>query len=91
MSSLTNHLAKTDYRISELTEQINLHRNRVHSELENPALAEDAQQLLPALDAELAELTQYRKRLIRALEVEASLSPVAAPPRRGPVIPPYMR
>ena len=91
MSSLTNHLAKTDYRISELTEQINLHRNRVHKELENPALAEDAQQLLPALGAELAELTQYRKRLIRALEVEASLSPVAAPPRRGPVIPPYMR
>jgi hypothetical protein len=38
MSSLTNQLAKTDDRISELSEQINLHRNRVHSGLENPAL-----------------------------------------------------
>lgn len=91
MSALTKHLAKTDHRIGELTEQIDLYRDRVDSGLENPALAEQAQQLLPALRAELAELTRYRKRLIGAIEIAASLSPEAAPPRRGPVIPPYMR
>jgi hypothetical protein len=91
MSSLTNHLAKTDHHIRELTQRIDLHRNRVARRSKNPALAEQANQLLSAMRAELAELTRYRKRLIGALEVEASLSPLAETPRRGPIIPPYMR
>jgi hypothetical protein len=92
MSSLTNPLAKTDHRIGELTQRIDLCCNRVARGSKNPALAEQAHQLLPAMRAELAELTRYRKRLIRALDVETSLSPLADNiPRRSPVIPRYMR
>lgn len=92
MSSLINHLAKTDHRIRELTQRIDLYRNRVARRSKNPALAEQADQLLPAVSAQLDELARYRKRLIRALEVDASLAPLPGTiPRRYPLIPRYMR
>jgi hypothetical protein len=78
MSKLINQLARTDLRIRKLTKQIELYRNRVARRLKNPALAEQADKLLAAVYAELAELGRCRKRLIHALEVEAFLSPRAA-------------
>lgn len=92
MSSLINHLAKTDHRIRELTQRIDLYRNRIARRSKNPALAEQADQLLPAMSAQLDELGRYRKRLIHALEVDASLAPQASniPPRHR-LIPRYMR
>jgi hypothetical protein len=92
VSSLTTRLAKTDARIQELTQQIDLCHKRIARRSRNPALAEQAHQLLLARRAELAELMRHRKRIIRALEIVASLSPHAeSMPRRSPVIPRYLR
>ena len=91
MSSLTNHRAKTDHRIRQLTQRIDLYRNRVARLSKNPALAEQANQLLPAMSAQLAELARYRKRLVHALQVEAYLSPHDKMEDRPPLIPRYMR
>ena len=86
MCRLTNQLARIDRRIRELTQRIDLYRNRVARRSKNPALAEQADKLLPAMCAELDELGRYRKRLMHALEVEAFLSP-----DRHPRIPHYVR
>jgi hypothetical protein len=92
MSSLTNHLAKTDQRIREQTRRIELYRNRVARRSKNPAMAEQADQLLPVVQSHLNDLQRYRKRLIHALQVEAFLSLQADNiPRRRPPIPRYMR
>ena len=83
MSSLINHLAKTDDRIGELTQRIELYRIRVARTSKNPALAEQAHQLLPAMRAELAELTRIasaslvRLRLTRHYLLRPNLSGVA--------------
>jgi hypothetical protein len=92
MSSLTNHLERTDHRIGELTQRVDLYRNRIARRSKNPALAEQADRLLPAMHAQLDELARYRKRLIHALAVEAYLSPQANNiARRHPRIPRYVR
>ena len=92
MSRLAEHLAQTDQRIHELTARIDLCRDRVARRSEDPALAEQAEQSLPAMSAQLEELERYRMRLSYAVEVEASSSPQAEQsPRRGPLIPRYMR
>ena len=74
MSRLTNSLARTDGAIRELTGRIELYRNRIVQRSKNPALAEQAAQLLPNANAALDELMKYRKRLLHAAE-EAYLSP----------------
>jgi hypothetical protein len=92
MSKLINQLARTDHRIRKQTQRIDLYRNRVARRSKNPALAEQANAMLPAMCVELVELGRYRKRLMHALEVEAFLSPKAANgPDRHPRIPRYAR
>jgi len=71
MSPLAGRVARTDRRIRELTERIELYRNRVARRSMNPALAAQANQLLPAMCAEREELVRYRKSLLHALELQA--------------------
>ena len=75
MSHLAGRMARTDRHIRELTERIELYRNRVARKSRNPALAAQANQLLPAMCAKREELVRYRKSLLHALELEAYLSP----------------
>jgi len=92
MSRLTNSLARTDGAIRELTGRIELYRNRIVRRSKNPALAEQAAQLLPSANAALDELVSYRKRVHHAAEVEAYLSPHdATNPARPALIPRYIR
>jgi hypothetical protein len=92
MSRLTDHLAQTDLRIAELTQQIDLHRNRLARKSNDPVSPEQARQLLPAMSAELEELARYRIRLLHAVEVEALLAPRDdTVPRRHCIVPRYMR
>ena len=70
----TGRVARTDRQIRELTQRIELYRNRVARKSKNPALAAQANQLLPAMCAKRHELVRFRKRLVHALEVEAYLS-----------------
>jgi hypothetical protein len=92
MSRLAHPLTQTDRRIRELTQQIDLYRNRVARRFKNPALAEQATRLLPAMSAQLGELTRYRKRLLRAVEIETILSPQDEDVgRRYPGIPRHIR
>src|SRR5262249_10354121 len=83
MPRLSSRLARTDERIRELTREIDLCRSRVARKLNNPALAEHANRLLPAVRADLDELLRYRKRLLRAVHAEDLLSPL--PDRAPPV------
>jgi len=80
-----------DRLIRALTLRIELYRNRVARKSANPALADQAAQLLPAMCAKLDELARYRKRLAHALEVEAYLSPEDREADRPPLVPRYMR
>jgi len=92
MSRLTSRLARTDQGIRELTQRIDLYRNRIARSSKNPALAEQATKLLPAASTTLSELVQYRKRLLHALEIEAFLSPQEVTfPTRRPQLPRYIR
>jgi hypothetical protein len=92
MSRLTKSLARTDGAIRELTGRIELYRNRIARRSKNPALAEQAAQLLPNASAALDELVKYRKRLLHAAEVEAYLSPHdVTNPARPALIPRYIR
>jgi hypothetical protein len=92
MSRLTNSLARTDGAIRELTGRIELYRNRIARRSKNPALAEQAAQLLPSAKAALDELVKYRKRVLHAAEVEAYLSPHdVTTPARPSQIPRYIR
>jgi hypothetical protein len=92
MSRLTSRLARTDGAIRILTRRIELYRNRIARKSKNPALAEQATQLLPAAQAALVELVQYRKRLLHALEMEDFLSPQESTlPTRHPLVPRYLR
>ena len=75
MSHLTGRMARTDRQIRELTERIELYRNRVLRKARNPALAAQADQLLLAICAKREELLRYRKALLHALELEAYFSP----------------
>jgi hypothetical protein len=87
MSQLAGRIARTDRHIRELTERIELYRNRVARRSKNPALAAQADQLLPAICAKRRELVRYRKALQHALELEDYLStedrPRPIPPPRG--------
>jgi hypothetical protein len=67
------------------------YRNRVARRSRNPALADQAAQLLPAMCKKLEELTRYRKRLAHALEVDAYLSSQDRAADRSPLVPRYMR
>ena len=92
MSRLTKSLARTDGAIRELTGRIELYRNRIARRSKNPALAEQAAQLLPSASVALDELVKYRKRLLHAAEVEAYLSPHdVTNPARPSMIPRYIR
>jgi len=92
MSRLNNRLARTDQGIRDLTRRIDLYHNRVVRKSKNPALAEQATQLLPAAQTALADLVHYRKRLLHALEMEDFLSPQESTlPTRSPQVPRYMR
>jgi hypothetical protein len=75
MTHLSDRLTRTDRLIRELTLRIELYRNRVARRSRNPALADQATQLLPATCKKLEELARYRRRLAHALEVDAYLSP----------------
>ena len=57
----------------------------------NPALADQAAQLLPAMCKKLGELARYRNRLAHALEIDAYLSPQDRAADRPPLVPRYMR
>jgi len=85
MSRLSSRLARTDERIRELNREMELCRNRVARKLKNPALAEQANRVLPALSADLGELLRYRKRLLRAVHAEDVLSPQELPDCAVPV------
>jgi hypothetical protein len=91
MSRLADRLARIDRLIRALTQRIDLYRNRIARKSKNPALADQASQLLPAMCAKLDELARYRNRLIHGLEVEAYLSPYDRIADRPPVVPRYMR
>jgi hypothetical protein len=91
MSHLSERLARIDRLIHGLTSRIELYRNRVARKSQNPALADQAAQLLPAISTKLDELIRYRKRLAHALEVEAYLSPQDRIADRPPLIPRHMR
>ena len=92
MSRLNTRLARTDRGIDDLARRIELYRNRIARKSKNPALAEQATQLLPAAQTALADLVQYRKRLLHALEMEDFLSPQESTlPARSPQVPRYMR
>jgi hypothetical protein len=91
MSRLADQLASTDQAIGALTLRIDLYRKRVAKKSKNPALANRASQLLPAMCSKLDELVRFRKRLIHGLEVEAFLSPQDRAADRPPVVPRYMR
>jgi hypothetical protein len=92
MSRLSTRLARTDQGIRNLTRRIDLYRSRVVRKSKNPALAEQATQLLLAAQTTLAELLQYRKRLLHALEMEDFLSPQESRlPPRSPLVPRYLR
>jgi hypothetical protein len=92
MSRLTKSLARTDGAIRELTGRIELYRNRIARRSKNPALAEQAAQLLPSANAALDELVKYRKRLLHAAAVEAYLSPQdLTNPARPALVPRYIR
>jgi hypothetical protein len=92
MSRLNTRLARTDRSIQDLAQRIELYRNRIARKSNNPALAQQATQLLPATQAAFAELVRYRKRLLHALEMEDFLSPQEPTlPTRSPQVPRYMR
>jgi hypothetical protein len=92
MSRLSIQLARTNLGIRDLAQRIDLYRNRTARKSKNPALAEQATQLLPAALTALAELLQYRKRLLHALEMEDFLSPEKSTlPKRHPQVPRYIR
>jgi hypothetical protein len=91
MSDLSDRLATINRLIRELTLRIELYRNRVARRSRNPALADQASQLLPAVCAKLDELARYRKRLVHGLEIEAYLSPEDPIADRPWVVPRYMR
>jgi len=92
MSRLAYHLTQTDRRIQELTQQIELYRNRVARTSKNPALAEHAGRLLAVMTEELGGLTRYRKRLLRPVEIETILCPQDEDVRRPrTVMPRYIR
>jgi hypothetical protein len=76
----------------ELTGRIELYRNRIARRSKNPALTEQATQLLPSANAALDELVKYRKRLLHAVEVKAYLSPHdVTNPARPSLIPRHIR
>jgi hypothetical protein len=85
MSHHAGRLARTERQIRELTERIELYRNRVLRKARNPALAAQADQLLPAICAKREELLRYRKSLAHALELDAYLSPQELKERPHPV------
>jgi hypothetical protein len=92
MSRLISRLAKTDQCIRKLTTRMELYRNRVARASKNPAMAEQAKQLLPIMGAHLDELTRLRKRLLHALAVEAYLAqPDHTASKHRFVLPPYLR
>ena len=91
MSDLSDRLATINRLIRELTLRIELYRNRVARRSRNPALADQAAQLLPAMCKKLGELARYRKRLAHALEVDAYLSPQDRAADRPALVPWYMR
>jgi hypothetical protein len=84
MSRLAGRLSRTDRQIRELTERIELYRNRVARRSRNPALAAQANELLPAMCAKREEPVRYRKSLVHALELEAYLSPEEMEKRKHP-------
>jgi hypothetical protein len=91
MSHLSDRLASVDRLVRRLSLRLELYRNRVAGKSKNPALAEQAAQLLPAMGTQLDELVRYRKRLAHALEVETYLSPEDQMADRPPLVPRYMR
>src|SRR5437870_5916063 len=91
MSRLNNRLARTDQGIRDLARRIDLYHNRIARRSKNPASADQATQLLPPAQTALADLVQYRKRLLLALEMEHLLSPQESTlPARSPQVPRYM-
>jgi hypothetical protein len=91
MTHLRDRLARSDRLIRGLTGRIELYRNRVARRSRNPALADQAAQLLPEMCKKLEELARYRKRLAHAREVDAYLSPQDRAANRPPLVPRYMR
>jgi hypothetical protein len=92
MTRIAQRLQETDRRIRDANHRIDLYRRRVASRGKNPALAEQAGQLLPVFLDHVRKLVMYRKRLMHALELETSLAPQNNKiPSRPPQLPRYMR
>ena len=91
MTNLAARVARIDRHIRELDQRVELYRNRVARKSKNPALAAQANQLLPAMCATRDKFVRYRQRLVNALEVEEYLSPQDKMTDRPPQVPRYMR
>lgn len=88
MSRITNRLKEADRRIRECSHRLELYRRRVAARERNPALAQQADQLIPLALDHLKELVGYRKRLKQVLELDTFLS---RNHDRVPRVPPHMR
>jgi hypothetical protein len=75
MSRLDSRLKATDRQIRECNVQLELYRLRIAARKKNPALAEQAEDLLAHACAHLKNLMLYRNRLLRAVELEVFFSP----------------
>lgn len=70
MSGKSRRLAEADRRIRDATLRIDLYRNRIARRHRNPALAEQAEQLLPLMLAHLKELVCFRRNLATAIDLQ---------------------
>ena len=92
MIRITNRLNETDRRIRECNVRLELYRRRIAAKERNPALAEQADQLMFFALDHLKKLVIYRKRLKRVLERDTFLSPYDHKVPRGPPhLPRHMR
>jgi hypothetical protein len=75
MSRVTSRLKETDRQIRECNVRLDLYHRRIAARKKNPALAEQAEDLLEHARAHPKKLMLYRNGLVRAVELEEFLSP----------------
>jgi hypothetical protein len=91
MDRIAKRLKETDQRVRECNMQLALYRQRIAARKKNPALAEQAERLLPPTLEHLKKLVIYRKRLELAREYETFLSPPEDKIPKVPHLPHYIR
>ena len=89
MNQIRKRLSKTNRRIRECNDRINLYRWRAVDRAKNPLAAQQAEQLLPLALDHLRQLHIHRRRLEQALEMDSPHE--SEIPNAPPLLPRLMR